>query len=532
MAIRPPTSPTYRPTPDDSLPVAGTSCHPASRAVPFPVPCFPHRAAGSARWVRVGTVPSVLVPGPRGGRHGGPFGPPEHWLSHRRCQQRCSTMTACEAAGSVDKAGSDVVVLRLATSTRSTPAGRPTVRRRSSTRCPSCPAGGLRVGDRQGYGAGAASAESELVEAIAAGDVDGGWPSTRAFARAGIGGLESVEAPMTLTSYAAERALVTSPSPHDRWAPSTAPECWDSVSRSVPCAGRSPRTRRFSVCRTGKASGSAVSTPPCSPMPSRRSGPSRSTLGFGWMDQVAPGPAGRRVRHRPKRQQRPRHRGGPRHHQRRAVAEGVRPQCQSGAIRHLTEQEQGVGRRSCRRGALASVEGDFDEDNGAGGPRAAGGHTSSRPAMRNWTTCATRLFASRLWTGSAPTPRGGPSAAAIQAIAAAHPEPDVPEVHGTCRTDDGGVGPVPRTTSSLPDGLYRVELSADDVIDADLGHSGGWSGTWTLTVSDGTFQLGCRCAIPVSTAARRRSTRPWRRATSGGRTRACGSSTIASCSTG
>ena len=61
------------------------------------------------------------------------------------------------------------------------------------------------------YGGGDASAESDLVEAIASGDLDGGWPSTRAFARADIGGLEAVEAPMTLTSYAAERALVTSP---------------------------------------------------------------------------------------------------------------------------------------------------------------------------------------------------------------------------------------------------------------------------------------------------------------------------------
>jgi TRAP-type C4-dicarboxylate transport system substrate-binding protein len=54
-------------------------------------------------------------------------------------------------------------------------------------------------------------AESDLVSAIASGEVDGGWPATRAFSAAGIDGLEVVEAPMTLTSHAAVGELVTSP---------------------------------------------------------------------------------------------------------------------------------------------------------------------------------------------------------------------------------------------------------------------------------------------------------------------------------
>ena len=61
------------------------------------------------------------------------------------------------------------------------------------------------------YGAGDAEAESQIVEAIAAGEVDGGWPTVRAFANAGITGLEAVEAPMTITSYDAQRALVSGP---------------------------------------------------------------------------------------------------------------------------------------------------------------------------------------------------------------------------------------------------------------------------------------------------------------------------------
>lgn len=54
-------------------------------------------------------------------------------------------------------------------------------------------------------------AESRLVDALEAGEVDGGWPSTRAFAEAGIPGLEVVEAPFVLTSHEAVADLVTSP---------------------------------------------------------------------------------------------------------------------------------------------------------------------------------------------------------------------------------------------------------------------------------------------------------------------------------
>ena len=41
--------------------------------------------------------------------------------------------------------------------------------------------------------------------------MDGGWPSTRAFANAGISGLEAVEAPLTISNYAASKALVSGP---------------------------------------------------------------------------------------------------------------------------------------------------------------------------------------------------------------------------------------------------------------------------------------------------------------------------------
>jgi TRAP-type C4-dicarboxylate transport system substrate-binding protein len=72
-------------------------------------------------------------------------------------------------------------------------------------------AGKLKVEMRTKFGDGAATAETDLVKAIVDGDVDGGWPSTRAFAGAGFPGLKAVEAPLTLTNAAAVQALATGP---------------------------------------------------------------------------------------------------------------------------------------------------------------------------------------------------------------------------------------------------------------------------------------------------------------------------------
>jgi TRAP-type C4-dicarboxylate transport system substrate-binding protein len=63
----------------------------------------------------------------------------------------------------------------------------------------------------ESFGDGATGAESSLVKAIASGQVDGGWPATRAFAAGGLDGLQAVEAPLLITGYEAEKALVTGP---------------------------------------------------------------------------------------------------------------------------------------------------------------------------------------------------------------------------------------------------------------------------------------------------------------------------------
>ena len=120
-------------------------------------------------------------------------------------------LAACSApAAQTDRAGGDTVVLHLATSdgegvdprTNQGPMEFVDALEEVSD-------GRLKVDLSWGFASGAADAETQLVEAIASGDVDGGWPATRAFARAGIEGLEAVEAPMLLTSEAAIEELVS-----------------------------------------------------------------------------------------------------------------------------------------------------------------------------------------------------------------------------------------------------------------------------------------------------------------------------------
>ena len=120
--------------------------------------------------------------------------------------------TGCAQAGVTDKAGSDVLQLRFATLDDLNPNGQTPGPGVFVSALEHLSGGRITVTVAGQYENGAVSAESDIVRGIAHDAFDGGWPTTRAFASAGIRGLEAVEAPMTLTSYAAEKALVTGPS--------------------------------------------------------------------------------------------------------------------------------------------------------------------------------------------------------------------------------------------------------------------------------------------------------------------------------
>ena len=62
--------------------------------------------------------------------------------------------------------------------------------------------------------------------------------------------------------------------------------------------------------------------------------------------------------------------------------------------------------------------------------------------------------------------------------------------HGVA--DEGSTGPGSEAASAIPDGVYRRQLTHDEVtaIGGDPGNHP--AGTWTLRVRGGTFQLSCR----------------------------------------
>ena len=121
-------------------------------------------------------------------------------------------VAGCQGAESQDKAGTETVVLRLATINGDINFGGQEYGPQAFVDGLEEVSGGqFRIEVVTTFGDGAPDAESKLVNAISEGEIDGGWPSTRAFASAGIGGLEAVEAPLTITSYAAQKALVSGP---------------------------------------------------------------------------------------------------------------------------------------------------------------------------------------------------------------------------------------------------------------------------------------------------------------------------------
>jgi TRAP-type C4-dicarboxylate transport system substrate-binding protein len=400
------------------------------------------------------------------------------------------TMTACQGADGADKAGSEAVVLRLASIDQVNDTGQAYGPEAFVEALGEVSGGELQVEVVTDYGAGEASAESDLVEAIASGDLDGGWPSTRAFARADIGGLEAVEAPMTLTSYAAERALVTSP---------VAEDLLDTLDGSGvlglglavgplrrPFAAEAPLLEpadwagiRFRSYNSPVQS-EAIAALGAAPV----------DVGFGWIDQVNTGDL-------------------------RGAELDVAQYLKNGLTTEagnvtanvvlwpkvfvlslsqhrfddLSEEQQGWVREAADIAVQASVDGDYDED--AAAARLCGlgvtFHEADSGQLEDM-RAALRPVRDRIAADSV----SGPMLAPIEEIAAEHPAIDVPDLRNGCHTGGGVLGDVPATTSALPDGVYRVEISAEDLVESGLAENPGWAGVWTLTVRDGSFQLGCR----------------------------------------
>jgi TRAP-type C4-dicarboxylate transport system substrate-binding protein len=116
---------------------------------------------------------------------------------------------ACSAGAPADRAGGETVTLKLGTIDHVNPDGQSFGVQAFVDNIPKVSSGRLKVEVVEEYGDGAATADAELIKAIADGQLDGGWVGTRGFGPAGIHGLEAFEAPTVITSYAAQKALIS-----------------------------------------------------------------------------------------------------------------------------------------------------------------------------------------------------------------------------------------------------------------------------------------------------------------------------------
>lgn len=172
----------------------------------------------------------------------------------------CVTVLACTESTGEDKAGTETIVLEFATINGETNMGDGFVDIDAfADHIEAVSDGLIQVEIAVSYGDGAADAEASLLEAIASGTVDGGNPAARAFSRAGISGLEPLEAPMTLSSYAALKELVASPLA-GRFSIAWIAQGWSAlVWWSVSSDVHSPWRVRSSGRMTGRLSGSEPS---------------------------------------------------------------------------------------------------------------------------------------------------------------------------------------------------------------------------------------------------------------------------------
>lgn len=401
-----------------------------------------------------------------------------------------AALGGCQPAGTEDKAGGRVTTIRLATidelDGNGMSYGPPTF----VESLHEVSEGRLRVEvDTQTFSEEDPDAESRLVEAIAAGDVDGGWPSTRAFAAGGVPGLEVVEAPMTLTSYAAVSELVGSPLAHkllDRLEGSglvglalTVGPLRRPFAAEAPLLGASDWHGQPFRSYNSPVQDAVIEALGARPVHVTRA----------WPDLVREGDL----------------RGlefDVAQYQRNGMT------TQAGHITGnvvlwpkvfvlslsqdrwdtLTDQQRTWFREAAARSVAASVAGPYDEATVAASLCASGAevHLASPEQVRSVEEAVAPVLEEL---------DADPLLAELRMIAAAHPTTDsleVAECRPTLEVREVDRLRVPGTAARIPDGVYRMELTPEDLEAAGLADAGkGFTGVWTLTVGGGAFAMDC-----------------------------------------
>jgi len=401
---------------------------------------------------------------------------------------------ACSAPAPADRAGGETIILKLGTFDRVNPDNYSFGTQAFVDNLPTVSGGHIKVDMALDYADGAPSPEADLVKAIASGELDGGQVPTRSFAGAGIHGLEAFEAPMVITSFATQRALIADGvttqalsaldqsgvlglgitvgalrRPFAAKAALVGPEDWKGV-----------KFRTFHSAIEAEA----VTALGATPVPA----------GLNWVDEIVAG----RLR-------------GAEYHLAQYQEAGLGKEAGNvtgnvvlwpkmfvlamnrAKFDALTEQQRSWIRQAADHGVKASVDATYDESSIAAdlctrGVRFKDASPAQLVALR------TRLapVLNRL--------ADDPSSAALLTAIKAHVQEDEPpeslKVDGRCRRGASVVdrmsGVIPKTTAPIPDGVYRVQITEADVHAAGLDNRGGNSGTWTLTIRRGHWEIRCR----------------------------------------
>jgi TRAP-type C4-dicarboxylate transport system substrate-binding protein len=399
-------------------------------------------------------------------------------------------LAACN--GGADKAGSDTRVLHLASIDLVDNNGYAFGPSSFVRALPEVSGGRLKVEVQTDWGGGNAQAEADLVEAIARGDVDGGWPSPRAFAEAGIAGFAALEAPMTIASYDDQRRIVTG-------------EAGALVLETL--AGTDlvglgltvgPLRRPFGVegflTSPAKWAGIAFRSygSPAQDDAIRALGATPRRVGRGWVGEAEEGML-----------------DGAEFDLAQYLANGYAREAPYVATNlvlwpkmylltfnrsvweDLSSEERRWVRDAAARAVASSVSADYEESLIATrlcdkGVRFRDAGAAELSAFRDtWRRLVRRLAAD---------PAERPMLDAVRTAVGEHPAADPLPLDGACRQDDitSEARAIPRTRAPVPDGTYRKQITLDDVFSAGLTNNDGLTGTWTLEVQDGRYELRCR----------------------------------------
>ena len=385
---------------------------------------------------------------------------------------------ACSAPAPADRAGGETIVLKFGTADRVNPDNYSFGTQAFVDNLPTVSGGHIKVDVALDVGDGTPSPEAELVKAIASGELDGGQVPTRGFAGAGVHGLEAFEAPMVITSFATQRALI---------ADGVTTQALSALDRSGmvglgitvgalrrPFAAKAalvgPEDWKGVKFRTFHSAieAEAVTALGATPVP----------VGLSWVDEVVAG----RLR-------------GAEYHLAQYQEAGLGKEAGNvtgnvvlwpkmfvltmnrAKFDALSEQQRSWIRQAADLGVKASVDATYDESSIAAdlctrGVRFKDASPAQLLALR------TRLAPVR--TGWRPIRSSAPLLTAIKAHVQDDGAPELLTVDDRCRRGASVVDRmsdvIPKTTAPIPDGVYRVQITEDEARAAGLDDRGGFPG--------------------------------------------------------